>query len=321
MTLAVSNQKISFILSKDSFRFDRGFLLVGPQFDDVCTLTLAWRTFGDAPVALAANRDESLDRPSEPPALRGADGDGDGDSVGGDGIGDDGLYVAPRDAEAGGTWIGLSASGVVAAVTNRWLDADREADRSRGLLVRDCLKADSAEAAVRAVERDLDARSYDGFNLVLADAAAAFLLSYDGGLAITRLDPGVHVVGNVGGVINGVERFAIPDRRREFGAERADSVRAIAAALVPDPGESGGEWLDRASATLADHEYGACLHGDGFGTRSFTRIHTAPESELDGPEFAYADGPPCEAPAEAVSLPSGFGSGRSGESTGPNGSA
>lgn len=278
----------------------------------MCTLTLAWQTFGDAPIALAANRDEALDRPSEPPALRG----------------NDGSYVAPRDAEAGGTWIGLSASGVVAAVTNRWLDADREGDRSRGLLVRDCLTADSAEDAVREVERELESRSYEGFDLVLADAAAAFLLSYDGQLTITRLDPGVHVVGNVGGVVNGVERFAIPDRRREFGAERADSARAVAGAVAPESGESGAAWLDRASATLADHEYGACLHGDGFGTRSFTRIRTASDSEgASGSEttveFAYADGPPCETPAEPVSLSVGFGAGGSGEShfSGPDRSA
>jgi uncharacterized protein with NRDE domain len=262
----------------------------------VCTLALAWRAFGDAPIALASNRDEALDRPAEPPAVRESDS--------GDGV----RYVAPRDAEAGGTWIGLSESGVAVAVTNRWLDADREGDRSRGLLVRDCLEAGSAEAAVRAVERDLQRRSYDGFNLVLADAAAAFLLSYDGRLAITRLDPGVHVVGNVGGVVNGVERFAIPERRREFGAERADSARAVARALAPAAGESGAAWLERASATLADHEYGACLHGDDFGTRSFTRIRTVPESGgVDAPEFAYADGPPCETPAERVSLPPSFG--------------
>ena len=251
----------------------------------MCTLTLAWRTFGDAPVALAATRDEALDRPSEPPALR------DGEVP----------YVAPRDAEAGGTWIGVSEGGLVVAVTNRWLDADREGDRSRGQLVRDCLTAASAEDAVRTVERELDERAYDGFNLVLADDRAAFLLTYDGGLGVTRLDPGVHVVGNVGGVINGAERFAVPERRRAFGEERADSARRIAAALVPEPGESGASWLDRASGVLADHEYGACLHGDGFGTRSFTRIRTGPD-----PEMAYADGRPCETSTEAVRLPADF---------------
>jgi len=260
----------------------------------VCTLTLAWRAFGDAPLALAANRDETLDRPAEPPTVRG----------------EDARYVAPRDAEAGGTWIGLSESGVAVAVTNRWLDADREGDRSRGLLVRDCLRTDSAESAVRAVERDLETRSYDGFNLVVADAVAAFLLSYDGGLAVARLDPGVHVVGNVGGVINGREQFAIPERRRVFGTERADAARRIAAALVPEPGESGGSWLDRASAVLSDHEYGACLHGDAFGTRSFTRIRLRGDDGTAA-EFAHADGPPCEVSAEPVSLPTEFGASRS----------
>jgi hypothetical protein len=276
----------------------------------VCTLTLAWRAFGDAPVALAATRDEALDRPSEPPALRrGTDGSGDasgdgGGSGGGEAAatrGDPARYVAPRDAEAGGTWIGVSAGGLVVAVTNLWLDDDREGDRSRGLLVRDCLTAPSAEAAVRAVERELDERAYDGFNLVLADERAGFLLAYDGGLSVTRLDPGVHVVGNVGGVVNGTERFAVPERRREFGGERADSAGRIARALTPEPGESGASWLDRASGVLADHEYGACLHGDAFGTRSFTRIRTGTD-----PEMGYADGPPCETPTDPVSLPPDF---------------
>ncbi|TKX63861.1 hypothetical protein EXE48_02410 [Halorubrum sp. ASP1] len=276
----------------------------------MCTLTLAWRTFGDAPVALAATRDETLGRPSEPPAVRGRTS-GDGGQAGDGGRGTNGdadgrvRYVAPRDAEAGGTWIGVSEGGLVVAVTNRWLDADREGDRSRGLLVRDCLTAPSAEAAVRAVERELDERDYDGFNLVLADERAAFLLAYDGALAVTRLDPGVHLVGNVGGVVNGAERFAVPERRRAFGEERADSARRIAAALVPEPGEAGASWLDRASGVLADHEYGACLHGDGFGTRSFTRIRTG-----DEPEMAYADGPPCETAAEPVPLPADFATGR-----------
>jgi len=252
----------------------------------VCTLTLAWRTFGDAPVAVAATRDEAVNRRSEPPAARGADG---------------GRYVAPRDTAAGGTWIGVSESGVVAAVANRWLEADREGDRSRGLLVADCLTAASAEDAVRAIERELDARAYDGFNLVLADGRAAFLLSYNGRLAVTPLGPGVHVVGNVGGVVNGAERFAVPPRRREAGARRADSARQIAGALAPEPGETGTAWTDRAGDALANHEYDACRHGDEFCTRSFTRIRTGSD-----PAVGFADGPPCETPVEPVSLPAGF---------------
>ncbi|MFC5278544.1 NRDE family protein [Halorubrum rubrum] len=251
----------------------------------MCTLTLAWRVFPEVPVALAANRDESLSRVSEPPSLRG----------------DERRFLAPRDAEAGGTWIGMNDAGVVVAVTNRWLEDGREGDRSRGLLVEDCLREPSAEAAARAVEREVTDREYDGFNLAVAADAAAFLLSYDGGLAVTRLDPGVHVVGNVGGVVNGEARFAIPDRRADFGAERAASVRRIASALVPEPGESGDGWLDRASDVLADHAYGACLHGDGYGTRSFTRIRTGSD-----PAMAFADGPPCETATESIAVPADF---------------
>ena len=254
----------------------------------MCTLTLAWRAFADAPVLLAANCDEALDRPSEPPTVRDRDP----------------AVVAPRDVDAGGTWIGLAESGLAVAVTNRWLDADRDGDRSRGLLVRDCLRSGSAESAVRAVERELDERSYEGFNLVVADDVAAFLLSYDGRLAVTRLDPGVHVIGNVGGIINGRARFSMPDGRADSGAKRVDSARRVAAAVVPQPGETADEWLARASDTLADHEYDACLHGDGFGTRSFTRIRTGAD-----PSVGFADGPPCETPAKEVRLPDGFAAG------------
>ena len=279
---------------------DRGFLSSPDTSASVCTLTIAWRTFEGTPVALAANRDESLDRESEPPALR---GERDADRNAGN------RYLAPRDAEAGGTWIGLESSGLVVAVTNRWLDADREGDRSRGRLVADCLRQSSAEMAVRTVEQELDERDYAGFNLVLADGVAAFLLSYDGRLAVTRLDPGVHVVGNVGGVVNGEPWFLIPERRAEVGAERADSARRVAAAVVPEPGEGTDAWLGRATDVLADHSYGACLHGDGFGTRSFTRIRTGSTTE-----FAYADGPPCETEVEPVFVPDGFGDGDATES-------
>lgn len=262
----------------------------------MCTLALAWRVFADAPVALAANRDERFERPSEPPMVRSGDP----------------AIVAPRDGEAGGTWIGLAETGLAVAITNRWLDDDREGDRSRGRLVWDCLRTGSAESAVRSVERELNDRVYAGFNLVVADDVAAFLLSYDGQLGVTRLDPGVHVVGNVGGVVNGGERFSIPSRRAEAGAARVDSVRRIASTLTPEPGTTATDWLDHASDVLADHEYGACLHGDEFGTRSFTRIRTG-----DSPTLRFADGPPCETSPESVPLPAEF-TGRSDErSDGP----
>jgi uncharacterized protein with NRDE domain len=251
-------------------------LTLAGQREDVCTLTLAWQVFEDAPVVVAANRDEQIDRPSEPPEVR------DWETQ----------VVAPVDAEAGGTWLGYNEHGVLVAITNRWTDGDLSGDRSRGLLVRDALRHESAEDAVRYVERELDTRSYEGFNIVAADAAAATLIEWDGRRRIGRFDPGVHVVVNVGA--DGA--YAVPPHRSEAGENQAANADAVRAALQPEPGEGSQGWLDRAADVISDHEYGVCIHRDGFGTRSSSLLHVAG----DGLTYEYADGPPCRTGFERV---------------------
>lgn len=242
----------------------------------VCTITLAWQVFEGAPVILAANRDEVLDRPSEPPARR------DWETQ----------VVAPKDREAEGTWIGYNESGVIVAITNRWTQQSLEGDRSRGLLVRDALGYDSAEAAVKFVERELDGRQYEGFNLLAADATSALLVEWDGHRRVRQLEPGVHVIVNVGA--DGT--YHIPDARESHGRAQAGNANTLRETLQPEPGEDGGTWLERAADTIADHEYGVCIHQDQFGTRSSSLIH----SHEDGVSYRYADGPPCETPFEPV---------------------
>ncbi|WP_302080831.1 NRDE family protein [Salinibaculum rarum] len=236
----------------------------------MCTITFAWQAFEDAPVVVAANRDEQDDRPSEPPARRDWERP----------------VVAPRDSEAGGTWIGYNDAGVLVAITNRWLEESIAGDRSRGLLVRDALNHDSAEDAVRFVERELDRRSYQGFNLVVADASAALLVEWDGRRRISNFDPGVHVVVNVGADGN----YVIPGHRTEVSEQQAANADAVRTALKPEPGEDSQAWLDRAATVISDHEYGVCVHGDGFGTRSSSLVRLC-ESETT---YEFADGPPCE---------------------------
>ena len=242
----------------------------------VCTLVLAWQVFPDAPVVAAANRDERVDRPSEPPARR--------DWAR--------APIAPVDAEAGGTWIGYNEVGVFTAITNRWTGGNLAGERSRGLLVRDVLGEGSAEAGARLVERAVDDHEYDGFNLVIADESAAVYLEWDGGLSVRNFEPGVHVAVNVGA-----------DGRYAIGGPRADRARAqsqnadgVRTALQPEPGEESRAWLDRAAAVIADHDYGVCVHGDGYGTRSSSLIRVGPELR----EYEFAPGPPCETAFESV---------------------
>jgi uncharacterized protein with NRDE domain len=252
----------------------------------VCTLTLAWQVFADAPVVVAANRDEAMSRPSEPPARRaGSPG-----------------FLAPRDEEAGGTWIGVNDAGVFVGITNRWVAVDGGGERSRGLLVRDALGTESAEDATRLVERALDEHRYDGFNLVLADDTAATLVEWDGSAQVQPLSPGVHVVVNVG--VDGA--FFEPARRPELGAEQANNAARVRGALQPEPGEEPEGWVDRAATVLADHDYGVCVHRSGpdgeYGTRSSSLVTVRRDGTVD---YQFAPGPPCETAYERVTTSGG----------------
>ena len=87
----------------------------------MCTVVLALRPQSPWPVLLAANRDEMAHRPALPP---GRHWDDRPDVVGG------------LDVEAGGSWLALKDSGVVAAVLNRRGTLGPEPGRrSRGELV------------------------------------------------------------------------------------------------------------------------------------------------------------------------------------------
>src|SRR5689334_19522618 len=126
----------------------------------MCTLALFWRVFPDAPVAIAANRDESTQRPWTDPHLW------------------DGIFGG-RDEKAGGTWLGVGPAGVVCGITNRWGPLNDPSRRSRGALVHDALKAPSAAEAARALAAR-PANETNAYGMLLADAGGAFRIDCDG---------------------------------------------------------------------------------------------------------------------------------------------
>lgn len=80
----------------------------------MCTLALAFQKHSGVPLVVAANRDEALDRPAVGPF-----------------IWEQG-FLAPRDERAGGTWLGLTRSGLFVGVTNRFPTLRDAARASRG---------------------------------------------------------------------------------------------------------------------------------------------------------------------------------------------
>jgi uncharacterized protein with NRDE domain len=229
----------------------------------MCTLVALHRCVDGAPLWVAANRDEYLDRPAEGPALR------DGPS---------GPIVAPLDRRAGGTWWGINPMGVFAAVTNRpaaRLDSTR---RSRGQLVVDLLAADSAgQAAERASA--LASGLYNPCNLFLADAAEAYAIVYEDVPTLLALAPGVHVVGNAD-----PDDRAVAKIRRTM--ERAERVAAGPPRAVRD----GLAALCRTHGDDSDSLGDTCVHRSGYGTRSSTLLRLGSN---DDDLLEHADGPPC----------------------------
>lgn len=116
----------------------------------MCLVCLAYRTVPGYPLVLVANRDEFLARPTEPLAWG-------GESVG---------VLAGRDLTAGGTWLGLSANGRLAALTN-YRDPHRFVvdAPSRGQIVMSFLQGDDTGGNFWA---SLSPERYNGFNLLVA---------------------------------------------------------------------------------------------------------------------------------------------------------
>ena len=147
----------------------------------MCTVVLLLRPDHPWPLILAANRDEMLDRPWDPPAEHWPDRPG---------------VVAGRDRLGGGTWMGINRHHVIAAVLNRQGSlGPRPGKRSRGELPLLALEHPTAEAAASAIA-GLQAAAYRRFNMVLADAAGAWFLRGlgQGHAEAILLQPGLHMV-------------------------------------------------------------------------------------------------------------------------------
>jgi len=118
----------------------------------MCLIAWDWQPGSNQPLLLLANRDEFYARPAQP--LHWWEG---------------GEVLAGRDVTGGGTWLGATRSGRVAALTNHRDPTDLRPDApSRGGLVAEFLQG-NADAADYAQEVSTRAGSFNPFNLLLFD--------------------------------------------------------------------------------------------------------------------------------------------------------
>jgi len=142
----------------------------------MCLIVVGWRSHPDYPLVVAANRDEFYARPTAD-AAHWPDAPG---------------VIGGIDLEAGGTWLGISATGRFAAVTNvREPNMAKGAD-SRGALTRNFLL--SASPAGDYAKR-IDGDRYSGFNLLLSDGEDLIYCSNRDGQP-RPLPPGIYGLSN-----------------------------------------------------------------------------------------------------------------------------
>lgn len=120
----------------------------------MCTVTIRRDARG---VLLTMNRDERVDRaPERAPLLMSAGGE---------------TWAGPLDGEAGGTWLGVNAHGLAAALLNGYQAGDdrRPADApSRGGIIPLLLGRGVPDAAHEWLRAEFDPRPYASFDLLLA---------------------------------------------------------------------------------------------------------------------------------------------------------
>src|SRR5262249_29429950 len=184
-------------------------------------------------------------------------------------------------------WLGVNASGLLVAVTNRRKSRPPQRPRSRGLLVRELLETyRSAVEAVRAAEAALAQGERDGCNLVCVDARDALVIHAGDSLGTIALSAGVHVLAN--------RDMDGPDDRRVV------HVRQRLQAEVGPDAQQCLNALRRACADGGPEGAPICFRGAERGTVSSSLLVLRPE--LGDGQYLHAQGPPDQVPYADYSI-------------------
>lgn len=235
----------------------------------MCTLALVRGMSTRFPLVIAANRDESLTRPSTPPLLWPAPI----------------RFVGGRDELAGGTWLGVNAQGLVVGLTNHWTGEIPDPQRaSRGGVVHDLLAAPDLDA-LRSALALRDPRSTNPFLLIAAARSGeAWWTSSAEGLVVHPIEEAVFALGNQTPAEDRSARAhrlggGLGDQVAAHGDDPSALVAALAARLGTHHGDRGP--LES-----------VCVHTDrGYGTVSSTILLLGRDPVHD--ELHHAPGAPC----------------------------
>ncbi|MFN5916941.1 MAG: NRDE family protein, partial [Planctomycetota bacterium] len=188
---------------------------------------------------------------------------------------------------SGGTWLGVNQHGVFVGICNRRVFEPLGSNRSRGLLVKEVLKAPTSRLALERALEESRKHRFEAFNLVIADRDFGFAIHHDQEDEVIDLQPGLSIIG--GRNLNDPRDERVQLAGRLLTLQNLDSpVKFLAVASkvfarTPNP-------LARASMVI---------QGGDYGTVSSTLIALGPKPR--DAIFQYSDGPANEARFEDYS--------------------
>jgi uncharacterized protein with NRDE domain len=146
----------------------------------MCLILFAYKKHPHYPLVFAANRDEFYERPSETASFWDDKPD----------------ILAGRDLKDGGTWLGITKKGRIAALTNYRDPASiKKGAPSRGWLVRNFLFGEEKPLPYfRKIASS--ASEYNGFSLICGDISGLYYYSNRGSEKPLKLSPGLHGLSN-----------------------------------------------------------------------------------------------------------------------------
>ena len=209
--------------------------------------------------------------------------------------------VAGLDELAGGTWMGLNDTGVVACILNRHGSlGPAPGKRSRGELVLDALDHSDANDAAGAL-RDLDPAAYRPFNMLIADNRDAWWLALAGAHTTVRMER----------IPEGLSMFTAFDRNDMNDPRIAAYLPRFQNAAAPEPETSAWEsWRSLLAGKESAEPPTSAMSfrtESGFGTSSSSLLALPSVDSAFGPGakrpvWLFAPGPPETAKFEPVDI-------------------
>ncbi len=179
----------------------------------MCLLAIQYKLVPESPILVAANREEFYERPSQPPSIQSGKP----------------RVLCGSDMQAGGTWLGVNQHGLIVATANRRRTVPTFPSRSRGVLCRELLKADSAVQARDMAMEELSTGKYDGANFICVDPESGWVVHSADDLDAVEMHEGLNIIAN--GDLNDARDERVEMARRLLTLHTLDSpVKFLAVA-------------------------------------------------------------------------------------------